>query len=409
MNARAIAPTLPPPKAQIAGTGRSSLPALYAGNGLTLSGLRLQTMIFAWIALEAAGEGWVGLINGLPVIAACMFGAWGGLLADSPGARRAMTAIRSGLASIALVAAALAAAGLIAPIVLLTLGMLLGGLTAMDTPIARSLLFYATGDRPLLKVTSTNSLVLNALNIAGPALAGVILSRYGGSAALLLLAAAYLCAALLSRTIAVSPPESGTRRTVSSELTAGFRYLRSDHRLGWLMSLVLIVPLAGTFFAIVPLYARDVLDIGPAGYGLLIACYGAGNLSGSAYLAAGNRFERRGPAILTLGLLYGACMVSFALASGLVVCCAIAAAMGAIAMLWQNLLSTTIQKQAPAEIQGRVMSIYTMGIQLLGLGWLINAGMSLVIDIRLGLVITGLLAIALNLIAAKRSDLLRLR
>ena len=98
MNARAIAPTLPPPKAQAASTGRSSLPALYAGNGLTLSGLRLQTMIFAWIALEAAGEGWVGLINGLPVIAACLFAAWGGLLADSAGARRAMTSLRFGLA-----------------------------------------------------------------------------------------------------------------------------------------------------------------------------------------------------------------------------------------------------------------------------------------------------------------------
>jgi MFS family permease len=169
------------------------------------------------------------------------------------------------------------------------------------------------------------------------------------------------------------------------------------------------VPLAGTFFAIVPIYARDVLDIGPAGYGLLIACYGCGNLTGSAYLAAGHRFERRGPAILALGLLYGGLMVAFALATSLLVCCVTAAVMGATAMLWQNLLSTTIQKLAPPEVQGRVMSLYTMGIQLLGLGWLINAGMSMVIDMRLGVVITGLLAVALNLVAAKQSDLLRLR
>jgi hypothetical protein len=102
-------------------------------------------------------------------------------------------------------------------------------------------------------------------------------------------------------------------------------------------------------------------------------------------------------------------MVVFAALSSFFACLAVAAVMGTTAMLWQNLIGSTIQQQAPAEVQGRVMSVYTMGVQLLNLGWLLSAGMSLVVDARVGLIAAGLAAIGLNLLVARRSTVRLLR
>ena len=381
--------------------------AAYVSNGLALSGLRLQTMIFAWIALGAAGQGWAGLVIGVPVIVACAGALWGGLLADSPRARLAQPLVRLGLACAAFLSASLAALGLASPPMLLVLSLVFAAMTAIDTPIARSLLFRAAGDRPLLKVTSANAMALNALNIAGPASAGYILGRYGGDAALALLGLLYVASALLSRSYtADAAPATPRSEKLWSQLTAGLAYLRQDRQVGWLVTLVLIVPLAGTFFAAVPVYARDVLHAGPTGFGLLMAFYASGNLAGSAYLASGRRVRRRGRAILVLGLTYGLSMVVFATLANFYACAAVGAMMGAIAMLWQNLLSSTIQLRTPEAVNGRVLSLYTLGIRLLGLGWLINAGVSAVLDVRMALLVAGLAAIALNLVAARKSDLL---
>jgi hypothetical protein len=286
--------------------------------------------------------------------------------------------------------------------------MVFAGVTAMDTPIARALLFRAAGDRPLLKVTSANSMALNAVNIVGPALAGLVLGRYGGDAALMLLGFMYAASFLVSRPgeSTIAPPSRQER--LFSQLTAGIAYLRSDRQMAWLVSLVLIVPLAGTFFAAVPVYAREVLQVGPAGFGLLMACYAGGNLAGSAYFATGRKVRQRGRAVLLLGLAYGACMLVFATLASFILCTVVAVTMGAIAMLWQNLLSSTIQLRAPEAVNGRVLSLYTLGIQLLGLGWLLNAGMSAVFDVRIALAVAGVAAIGLNLVAARRSGLLLL-
>lgn len=399
--------------AQVTGRpGNLTLLPYYIANGLTLSGLRLQTMIFAWLALGSAGQGWAGLINGVPVVAAVACALLGGLLADSPAARRALVAVRMALAGTALSAAAIVTAGLSSPPGLLVLAFIFAGMTAFDTPIARSELFRVAGERPLLNVTSANSVALNTVNLAGPVAVGLVLGRFGGDMAFVLLGLAYMSAAFLTRFLMkpsmAAVAVAGGGKSMLPELTAGLLYIRQDRQLGWLVSLVLIVPLAGTFFAAVPVYARDVLHVGSSGFGLLMATYAAGNLAGSAYLASGRKVQRRGRAVLVLGLAYGACMAIFAGMTNFYVCAAIGWVMGAIAMLWQNVLSTTIQQRSPEAVRGRVLSLYTLGLQLLGLGWLLNAAICQYFDTRVALLIAGLLAVGLNVIAVRRSGLLSL-
>jgi len=126
----------------------------------------------------------------------------------------------------------------------------------------------------------------------------------------------------------------------------------------------------------VPVYAREVLDAGPAGLGGIMAAWGAGTVTGSAYLVLNGQMRNRGVRVTMLGLLFGAGMIAFAMSDAIILSGVIAFVMGLIAMLWQNTLSAMVQVAAAPEMKGRAMSVGTMGIQLQSLGWLVGGALS---------------------------------
>jgi predicted MFS family arabinose efflux permease len=244
--------------------------------------------------------------------------------------------------------------------------------TAIDMPIGRTLVFESVGSNRLVSGTALNSIVLNLFNVAGPVAFGLVIGMFGVDVALYVLAGAYGVAALTVLPRKRSPASEPPRRQPAAELIAGFAYLRSAPGLARLVSLAFLVPFAGVFFAVVPMYARDVLHVGAGGLGVLLAVYGLGSLTGSSYLLLHGRMRRRGMAVGALGFAFSAGMLIFALSPLVLVSAAVAFVLGATAMLWQNTLSTMVQGMSAPEMRGRVMSVYTMGIQLVSLGWLMG-------------------------------------
>lgn len=366
--------------------------AMSVSNGLVHSiSVRMHGMIVAWLVLEMTGSKlWLGIVTGVPAIAIVVCSLLGGVLADSRDARRTLIASRSLLAAVSFVTAVLASSGQLQIATLMVLVMISVGLMAADMPVARTLVLSTVGSSRLVSAGAANLVTLNVFNIAGPLILGVLIGKAGAGPALFILLGGYLVAMLL---ILKQPPVSeriGSRgaRPVA-DVFAGLAYVRSTPVVGALVALGFLVILAGVYFGMVPVYAREVLRVGPEGLGLLTASFSVGSLAGAAYMTARSGLRRRGMLIAALSVLFSAGMVAFALSNNLALSCVISFVMGLAASFWQNLLSAMLQVAAVPEMRGRAVAVFTMGFQLASAGWLLGGVLATLLSVQAAVVLAG--------------------
>jgi MFS family permease len=395
-SARPRKPGLPPALAVALAT--PGFLQICAGNAITHLGLRLPGVVIAWLVLDMTGsKASMSLVNGVPAFAVVCFSLAGGVLADSRRARRALVVTRASLVLIWLTAGILVSTDQAELYHLFLIVLASVAATAVDMPIGKTLLFQVVGRERLLSATAMSAMAFNVLGIVAPIGLGLLIGLLGTGAALYALAGGYAVSFLLllstrvGETTATTPPKD-----VRRELREGLAYVRADRVVGSLASLAFLVPLAGVFFAMVPLYVRETLGLGAGSLGLLLGIYGAGSLTGSTFLALRGSVRHRGLFLASLGFVFGGGMIVFAVVHVYAIACLVAFGLGMTAMLWQNTLSTLVQTQAAPAMRGRVMSIYTMGLQLVNLGWLAGGLFATVAGIEAALVTAGVAFVGLN-------------
>jgi MFS family permease len=348
---------------------------LCASNGLAQSfGQRMQGIAVAWLVLEMTGSKfWLGVVNGVPAISIVLFSLFGGMVADSRDARRVLIISRSALAGVAFLLALVVSTGRIELSHLLVYVLIVVGIAAIDMPVSRNLVHDLVGSPRLLSASATQSIFTNVVNIVVPLSIGVLISFGGPGMAFWLLGGGYVVAVLmLLRMQSGSGVMQARHSSPLSDIKAGLAYVRTTPTVAALVGLSFLVPVAGIYFALVPVYAREVLNVGASGLGVLAASFSVGSLIGSIYLARHGGMRRPGLRLTLLGAAFGAGMMAFALSESFLFSCVVSFAMGLTAGLWQNTLGATVQVIAAPEMRGRVTGVFTMGFQLIGIGWLVG-------------------------------------
>jgi MFS family permease len=364
---------------------------LVLSNALSHSfGMRMQGITIAWVVLEMTGSKiWLGIVNGAPAISIVLFSLFAGVLADSRDSRRVLTAIRAALATTAFIAAVLTFAGQVRVEHLVLYALIVMGLSAMDMPLGRTLTLQVVGPARLMNANAMQTMVMNVISVVTPISIAAVIGLAGSGAAFLLLAAGYVLGALLMLTTRVSPPPSSRGVSTLSDLAAGVAYIRTSPKIRGLVILGFLMPFVGVYFALVPVFAREVLDVGASGLGLLVGSFSLGSLVGSMRLVAGGPMSRRGRRVIFLSLAFGAGMVAFGLSQNLLLSCAISVSMGFMGVYWQNLLTTMVQTESAPEMRGRALSLFTMGFQLASLGWLIGGVTASLVGPEAALIVSG--------------------
>jgi MFS family permease len=163
-----------------------------------------------------------------------------------------------------------------------------------------------------------------------------------------------------------------------------------------LVALGFLVIFAGVYFGMVPVYAREVLRVGPEGLGVLTASFSVGSLTGAVYMTARSGMRRRGLLVAVLSLVFGAGMVAFALSGSLVLSCLISFVMGVTAAFWQNLLGTLVQMVAAPELRGRAVAVFTMAFQMASAGWLLGGVLATLLSAQAAVVLAGIAFVVLS-------------
>ena len=234
----------------------------------------------------------------------------------------------------------------------------------------------------------------------GPALAGVVVGAFGPQSALLLDAVSFYAIAwilLAARPLPHAEPEPGRLR---EQVRAGLGYIGDNRTLRRLLG---AQAAAFVFFsAVIPIeviYAKETLDAGDTGYGLLLGSWGGGMLLGSVVFAA----LRRAPLPLLLffsTLAIGVGYLGMAVAETLTVAC-VASAVGGVGngVQWVALISA-VQELTVRGMQARVIGVLeSIGSAMPGIGFLLGGVIATVAGTREVFVVAGVGVVAIVAIA----------
>lgn len=195
--------------------------------------------------------------------------------------------------------------------------------------------------------------------ICGPALGG-LLYVFGPATVYIICVAIFIGAAVLVSLIELKLPPIEKRPFTLKTVFAGFDYVRHRPILLGAMSLDLFALLLGSVTALLPIFARDILQTGPWGLGLLRSAPAVGALTMSVWLAH-HAFERRVGSILfvTMGV-FGLAILVFALSTSLILSLAALAVYGAMDAISVVIRHSLVQTRTPNDMLGRVMAINSL-------------------------------------------------
>jgi MFS family permease len=243
---------------------------------------------------------------------------------------------------------------------LLVLSLVLGSIKAFQMPAQSALIPILVPIELLPRALAFSSAGMQAAIIAGPAIGGFIYvaghaTVYGTCAAL------FLVGTLLCLTIRHPAPPPGERPSLNS-LLAGVRYVRDQPVLLGAISLDLFAVLLGGATALLPIFARDLLHVGPWGLGLLRAAPGIGALLMSALLTRWPVEDQAGSKLFLAILIYGFATIIFGVSTSFWISMAALAITGAADMVSIVVRSTLVQLETPDHMRGRVGAVNSVFI-----------------------------------------------
>ena len=332
----------------------------------------------SWQMYELTGSAWdLGLVGLAQFVPALLLALPAGHLVDHHDRRRVLAAALALQVGVALVLAGASAAGWLGRGALLAVSVLLGALRAYQMPASQALLPLLVPAALWPRALALSSAALQVAIIGGPALGGF---AYAGGAALVYgLSAGGFGLALacvlglaprppalsptLAPTLAHTPtPTRAPEPRSAASLLAGLRFIASRPVLLGAVSLDLFAVLLGGAVALLPIFARDILQAGPGGLGLLRAAPAVGALAVSLLLARWPVQRHNGAWLLGAVAAYGACMVVFGLSTQLWLSLLALAASGAADMVNVVIRQSLVQLATPDAMRGRVSAVNSVFI-----------------------------------------------
>ena len=335
----------------------------FCGQGVSLIGTWMQSVAQSWLVLELTNSpfrlGLVGTLQFAPVLFLSFFA---GALADRLPKRRLLIATQSLMCAQALVLAALVTRGHVQYWHVALMAAVYGLANTVDMPTRQAFIVEMVGRESLRSAIALNSTLFNGARVVGPALAGLVIARWGTGLAFFFNGVSFLAViAALAMLHASGRPRQSSGRSLRDEIAEGLTYALRTPRIAFVLSLVLCV--SAFFFnynTLVPLLARDILHQDAHGFGLLMTAVGGGAVAGAIALASLG--TERPPATVLVGsaVALGVATILVAGVSRFGVAMALLTVMGFCGMVFMTGANTTVQLTVPDELRGRVMALHTL-------------------------------------------------
>jgi MFS family permease len=331
----------------------------WTGSMLSGIGSQFTTVAMAWQIYELTDSalqiGLLGLLRAVPQMILLLFA---GLLADAINRRKLMMFTQTGLFCVSTALTLLTFAGKASPHLLYAATIFLALFTALEQPSRQSMIPNLVPREHLAQSLALQGTQRYVPVIAGPSIAGVVLAFFGPAVCYAVDAFSWL--AMLSALALLRTPisEGGGWKTISlSSLREGLGFVWGHGVIFPLMLLDFGATLFGNVRSLFPVYARDILFVGPQGLGLLYASRAVGSLCAAALVSVMGPVRCAGMWIILGVGLYGVATAVFAYPQVFWMSGLMLALCGAGDTISSILRSTINQMTTPDELRGRMSSI----------------------------------------------------
>ncbi|MGY4480459.1 MFS transporter [Bradyrhizobium sp. USDA 3364] len=318
---------------------------------------QIGAVAIGWQVYDLTGSafdlGMVGLVQFLPT-ALLVFVA--GHAADRFERKRVVQACQIAEALTALFLAGSTFAGTISEIQIFVATFVLGIAGAFESPATAALLPLIAPQGSLQRATAISSGAAQVATITGPALGGFAYALMP-SAPYGIMMVFWLFGALLTGGIGRLQQAAATNGAVSDDLFAGVTFVRSNPAILGTISLDLFAVLFGGVTALLPIYARDILQTGPLGLGILRAAPAIGALLMTMVLARHTINRRVGMRMFQAVIVFGVATVVFALSHWMWLSALALAILGAADTISVVIRFSLVQLATPDEMRGRVGAV----------------------------------------------------
>ena len=336
------------------------------GQFVSIIGVWMQSTALQWLVYRITGSqtslGLVTFVSFLPVL---LLSLYMGVVVDRFPVRKLILITQSYFMLGALVLSALTWLGIVQYWHILVLSFLLGIGNALDMP-ARQAFVVEMVDKDkndLLNAIGLNSTIFNIARIIGPAIGGAIVAVLGEAPTFAINGVSYLAVifALLLMRISTLDKESTTKPV--QQLRTSFQYIFQEKNIFTLVLLVAAFSMIGFgSLTLIPVFAKDILQIGVTGFGQLLSWQGIGALIGGVLLILFGDSFHKGRLLLISRLIMGPGIISLAFSRIPWISMLMMALLGFSFLTQLVITNTMIQIIVPDELRGRVLSTYTWAL-----------------------------------------------
>jgi MFS family permease len=317
-----------------------------------------------WLIYELTDSAMqLGLVRGIQVIPFLLLSPLAGSAADRYSRKTQLIIAQTANAVIFAAMAALILTSLVRPWHVYVAAFLAGMVTVFQQPARSAMIGDTVPSNLLTNAIGFGALVYNVARVIGPALAGalIVVSGTGGAfavqALMLLLATAW--------TIQLAPVHrigaKGHKESFGQSILEGWKFSwHTEPVRAGILCTVLVAILIAPFTTLLPVYARDLLDVGATGQGLMLTAMGFGALVSAAMITAVGHRLPRGIVMLVFSTLYGLVLLVFAASQSFALSIAVMVVAGLCHVNGNALVQTIIQSYSPPEFRGRTLAIFAM-------------------------------------------------
>jgi len=239
-----------------------------------------------------------------------------------------------------------------------------GVLLAFNIPSRQSLVPQLVAERQVMNAVALNSGSQNLNRVIAPAAAGVMIGFAGVEGVYFLMVFFAVVSGLLM--FFVPPVEekfANRQTTVGSDILEGLRYVRRTPAILSLLVMAVVPILFGMpYMLLLPVFATDVLDVGPSGLGYLMSATGVGAVIGSIAVASLSDFKYKGGLLLAASVLFGGFLILFACSTSFWLAFFFLLGVGMGNAGYMAINNSLLLLNSEERMRGRVMSLYMMSI-----------------------------------------------
>lgn len=327
-----------------------------------------------WLVLELTNSplalGVTGLAHAIPTITLTLIG---GAIADRADRRRIMIASQCCTALMFLILAVLVLTKLAALWHVMVLAFISGSIRAFDRPSRMALLPQMVPREDIPNAVAIGGTIWQLCRLVGPAAAGILIYLFGvGPTFFTCCLASSTAVGLWLAIRADQPALAASAGGLRKNMLDGVHFIRKNELFYTFMGMTFFNSVFGmSYLILMPVFARDILNVGSQGFGFLQTAGGAGALIGTlavAYLSDARRLPlqaARGAA------LFGVLLLLFAYSRAFPFSLALAFVLGMSGQFYITAINTVLQLNLPEQLRGRVMGVYGLTWDLMPVGGMV--------------------------------------